>query len=1076
MRISLVSWVVFNLYIATFFSIVALSVAGQCQSNQQGLLLGFKNSISYSLSEKLVKWNQGTDCCSWDGIKCDATGLVIELDLSSQSIVGEINNSNGLFRLQHLQQLNLAYNTFISEFPSGFGNLTNLSYLNLSNAGFIGQITVGISYLTKLVTLDLSQILTLSKLEKPNLKMLVRNLTGLKNLYLDGIDIPANGKEWSQALSSSLPNLQVLSMRSCYLSGPISPSLVKLKSLSIIHLDDNKVSGPIPKFMAEFQNLTSLHLAGNNFSGRVPEEILQSPKLQTLDLSFNELLQGSFQNFPPNASLQSLVVSGTDFGGQLPESMGNLGQLTWIELAHCKFSGPIPKSLEKLTQLIYLDFSVNNFSGPIPTTLEKLTQLIHLDFSYNNLSGPLPSFTSLRNLIELKLSGNKLNGSILSTNWSSLVNLVSLEMGRNSFSGTVPPTLFQIQSLKVMNLAENQFSGGLGEVKGELSSRLQVIDLSHNGLQGRFPMFVFEIQGLLQLSLSWNNFSGLVQLSEFQKLKNLSSLDLSYNNLSIDSSFTNLPFPNVTHLNLASCNLTKFPEFVKNLSNLGYLDLSSNRIHGEIPSWIWKPRLVYLNLSLNFLVGFERPLLLSPYMLELDLHGNQLQGKIPFFPPSALYLDYSNNNFSSVIPPEIGDFLRWAAFLSLSGNNFHGSIPESICNSSNLGILDLSNNSLSGSIPPCLVTQKRKFFGVLNLKQNNLSGIISDTFPENCTLQTLDLNQNRLGGKVPKTLANCRMLEVLDLGNNHIDDTFPCHLNSTSELRVLVLRSNNFRGDVNCRGNNVAWPMLQIIDLASNSFSGKLPQGLLMTWNSMKAHKVEPYSEQLRYELSDIYYQDSVRVTMKGLELELVKILTIFTSIDLSSNKFEGHIPEAIGDFKALYLLNLSNNALTGPLPSFLGNLPKLESLDLSNNHLAGQIPLQLAKLNFLSFLNLSNNELTGRIPLGTQIQSFSEASFENNAGLCGRPLEVQCYSPPTSKDGPSNSSTGKHVNWNFVSVEVGFVCGIGAVILPLMFCKRWRIRYYKCTDGVVYKFFPKLDPKNRTHRTMSHCTPGRRL
>ncbi|KAK8561631.1 hypothetical protein V6N13_149204 [Hibiscus sabdariffa] len=470
---------------------------------------------------------------------------------------------------------------------------------------------------------------------------------------------------------------------------------------------------------------------------------------------------------------------------------------------------------------------------------------------------------------------------------------------------------------------------------------------------------------------------------------------------------------------------------------------------------------------------------MSPHMGMLDLHGNQFQGKIPFFPPDVRYLDYSNNNFSSVIPSEIGDFLWQADFLSLAGNNFHGSIPESLCNNSNLAVLDLSNNSLSGSIPQCLMTKMRWSLRVLNLKQNNLSDTISDTFPKDCGLQTLDLNQNRLGGKVPKTLANCRMLGVLDLGNNQIDDTFPCHLKSTSELRVLVLRSNNFSGDVNCRGNNLTWPMLQIIDLASNSFSGKLPQGLLMTWNSMKPNKVEPHSEQLGYETQlvvDIYYQNSVRVTMKGLELELVKILTIFTSIYLSSNKFEGHIPEAIGDFKALYLLNLSNNALTGPLPSFLGNLPKLEALDLSNNHLAGQIPLQLANLNFLSFLNLSNNELTGRIPLGTQIQSFSEASFGNNAGLCGRPLEVQCDSPPTSKDGLSNSGTGKHVNWNFVSVEIGFVCGIGAVILPLMFCKRWRIGYYKCTDGVVYKFFPKLDPRNRTRRTITHWTPGRRL
>ncbi|KAK8665690.1 hypothetical protein V6N13_005852 [Hibiscus sabdariffa] len=94
-------------------------------------------------------------------------------------------------------------------------------------------------------------------------------------------------------------------------------------------------------------------------------------------------------------------------------------------------------------------------------------------------------------------------------------------------------------------------------------------------------------------------------------------------------------------------------------------------------------------------------------------------------------------------------------------------------------------------------------------------------------------------------------------------------------------------------------------------------------------------------------------------------------------------------------------------------------------------------------------------------LQSFSEASFKNNAGLCGL---------------PTNSRTGNHVDWNFISVEIGFVFGIGAVILPLMFCKRWRMRYYKRTDSVVYKFFPKLDPRNRNRRTISHWTPGRRL
>ncbi|GKV22030.1 hypothetical protein SLEP1_g31933 [Rubroshorea leprosula] len=68
--------------------------------------------------------------------------------------------------------------------------------------------------MASLVTLDLSfEFLMVGgslKLENPNLVMLVWNLKELIHLYLDGINISAQGKEWCQAnLSSSLLNLQL---------------------------------------------------------------------------------------------------------------------------------------------------------------------------------------------------------------------------------------------------------------------------------------------------------------------------------------------------------------------------------------------------------------------------------------------------------------------------------------------------------------------------------------------------------------------------------------------------------------------------------------------------------------------------------------------------------------------------------------------------------------------------------------------------------------------------------------------------------------------------------------------------
>ena len=132
-------------------------------------------------------------------------------------------------------------------------------------------------------------------------------------------------------------------------------------------------------------------------------------------------------------------------------------------------------------------------------------------------------------------------------------------------------------------------------------------------------------------------------------------------------------------------------------------------------------------------------------------------------------------------------------------------------------------------------------------------------------------------------------------------------------------------------------------------------------------------------------------MTSKGLEMELRKILTIFTSIDLSSNNFEGSIPEQVGQLQALYVLNLSNNALTGQIPSSMGNLCQLESLYFSRNNLNGTIPTSLQQLTFLSFLNLSFNQLVGTIPEGSQFQTFSTDSFTDNEGLCGFPLEKRC-------------------------------------------------------------------------------------
>jgi Leucine-rich repeat (LRR) protein len=426
-------------------------------------------------------------------------------------------------------------------------------------------------------------------------------------------------------------------------------------------------------------------------------------------------------------------------------------------------------------------------------------------------------------------------------------------------------------------------------------------------------------------------------------------------------------------------------------------------------------------------------------------------------------LDFSKNNFSSVIPASIGDSLTFTYFFSLSSNKFDGSIPESICNATYLKVLDLSDNSLSGRIPQCLI-EMSVILGVLNLRRNKLTGSIPDSFQDNCSLRTLDFNGNLIGGQLPKSLANCKELEVLNIGNNLIKDFFPCYLKSASILRVLVLRSNNFSGHIGCSEPNAIWPMLQIVDVASNNFTGKLPK--ISMWKAMMDDENDAQSdlnhlqfEVLRY--NQFYYQDTITVTSKGLDMELVKILTVFTSIDVSCNNLEGPIPGEFGVLKSLYVLNLSHNALIGQIPPSLANLTQLESLDLSRNKLIGEIPVQLADgLIFLSVLNLSFNQLVGQIPWYKQFATFSEASYAGNGGLCGLPLKVKCggnVSPPAPKSRDSSSTMLIGFDWQFIVTGLGFGVGAAVVVGPLMFWEKGRRWYDESIDKILLVVLPMM-------------------
>jgi len=562
------------------------------------------------------------------------------------------------------------------------------------------------------------------------------------------------------------------------------------------------------------------------------------------------------------------------------------------------------------------------------------------------------------------------------------------------------------------------------------SSVLEYLDLSRNNISGPFPTSIFQLRSLSFLFLFSNKFNGSLQLDDLLKLRNLTQLDLSYNNISISVNDSNVDLssiPNFDILRLASCNLQTFPRFLRNQSTLKYL----------------------------------------------DLHNNQIQGTIPVFPESIMYLDYSANKFS-VIPHDIGNYLSSALFISLSNNSLQGSIPHSLCKASYLQVLDISFNNISGNIPPCLM-KMTSALEALNLRNNNLTGTIPDVFPTSCVVSSLNFHENLLHGPIPKSLSHCSSLKVLDIGSNQLVGGFPCFLKNIPTLSVLVLRNNRFHGSIECSHSleNKPWKMIQIVDIAFNDFNGKLPEKYFTAWEKMMHNEDHVVSDFIHVgeRTGNAYYQDSVTVSTKGQEMQLLKILTIFTVIDFSSNHFEGPIPQMLMEFKAIHVLNFSNNRISGEIPSTIANLKQLESLDLSNNSLVGEIPVQLASLFFLSYLNLSFNHFVGMIPTGTQLQSFEASSFEGNDGLYGPPLNATLYSKKQDElhSQPACERLDCSIDWNFLSVELGFVFGLGIIIGPLLFWKKWRVSYWKLVDKILCWIFRRMYFEYATDRGQTY-------
>ncbi|KAH7690670.1 Non-specific serine/threonine protein kinase protein [Dioscorea alata] len=677
----------------------------------------------------------------------------------------------------------------------------------------------------------------------------------------------------------------------------------------------------------------------------------------------------------------------------IPDFIGSLANLEYLNLSHAGFSGTIPHAaLGNLSRLCYLDLNCKEASI-IPYIddlhwLSGMTSLHHLDLSGVNLSNVshwLHDINMLSSLLVLKLSYAQLQaGGIHDTTLLHHLNFTSLRVldlsGNYDLNITLPQWLFNLTSLVYL-------------------------DLSNCALHGKLPVNIGDLSSLRFLSLSYNSFDGMIP----ESLRNLSSLEI----LSLNSNMFNGGIPesinnltNLVNLDLSRNEFRKLTKRFGGLKKLERLDMSENQVQGCIPESIGELKNIkFLVFSENMLSG-EIPESIGNLTVLQHFDGSQCQNLSGTLPETIgnlvdlQYLDLSKNMISGELPQSLGNLMQLQQF-KMALNQITGQLPVSIGKLSNLSELDLSYNNISGTLPKSMGNLCNLM--ILYLNDNFISGSIHDLLNKlsKCTqnmrfngsgspvgLTTLALGKNRFNGKVPESLGQFSNLMALFLSSNSFVGVLTeAHFTNLANLQSMDFSFNLLQ--LNVSENWIPPFNASTIRMCSCKIRSKFPSWIKTQTNLGDLCLSDA---EISGEIPSWFWNSSyvnLNLSHNNLEGHLPTSLEYnsFSNIDLSWNNFEGLIPNF--DPSLLIAIDLSNNLFYGPIPSYFAAAEEVKVFSFSFNHFNGSIPLFFCNLTALMVLDLSNNDMSGELPLcwnqssNLEILDLSDNNFSGTIPDC---------------------------------------------------------------------------------------------
>jgi len=579
-----------------------------------------------------------------------------------------------------------------------------------------------------------------------------------------------------------------------------------------------------------------------------------------------------------------------------------------------------------------------------------LKNLEQLDLYGNNLGGSLPDcLGNLSSLQLLDVSRNQFTGNI---NFGPLTNLISLEflsLSNNLFEVPISMKPFMNHSSLKFFSSENNRLVTEPMSFHHLIPKFQLVffllSKSTEALNVEIPNFLYHQYDLRVLDLSHNNIIGMFPLWLLKNNTRLEQLFLSENSFVGTLNLQYHPYPNMKIIDISNNNMNG--QIPKNIClifpNIHTLMMAKNGFTGCIPSCLGNiSSLEILDLSNNQLSTVKLERLTSIKFLKLS--NNNLDGQIPasvFNSSTSEFLYLNGNNFWG----QISDFSLYGLkmwivryqllVLDLSNNQFSGMLPRWIVNSTGLSTIDLSKNHFKGPIPRDFC--KLQGLEYLDLSENNLSGYTSSCFIPPSLIH-VHLSENRLSGPLTYGFYNSSFLVTMDLRDNNFTGSIPNWIGNLSSLSVLLLRANHFDGELPIQ--LCLLEQLSILDVSQNQLSGPLPSclgNLSFKESSKKALDSvisisSRFTEKAYYETMGPPLVDSIQNLESIFRSNITEEVVEFTT----KNMYYGYKGKILS---SMYGIDLSNNNFLGAIPQELGNLSQILSLNLSHNNLIGSIP-----------------------------------------------------------------------------------------------------------------------------------------